>query len=163
MSKLKATIRVKRDGKTYSVKQDGYGLVDVTPACDEILFYNILGFLESEGLISAETVRASLRMGTIDLELGTTGEMPQDEYGTMTFTPKMIKDMTRTGHEETISLKLFQLPKPLTLTGAELSFAPEFLSADEATRLLKALRTDTPWKNFKGGFGQLRPRLTSNS
>jgi alkylated DNA repair dioxygenase AlkB len=38
---------------------------------------------------------------------------------------------------------------------------PDLIPPDEATRLLRIVRQETPWQQFVGGFGKLRPRLES--
>jgi alkylated DNA repair dioxygenase AlkB len=48
---------------------------------------------------------------------------------------------------------------PQVADGFELT--PDFIPPDEATRLFRILRLETPWQQFVGGFGKLRPRLES--
>ena len=40
-----------------------------------------------------------------------------------------------------------------------IEYRADFLSPNKATELFDLLRRETPWQQFKAGFGQLRPRL----
>jgi alkylated DNA repair dioxygenase AlkB len=40
-------------------------------------------------------------------------------------------------------------------------FTPDFIPPEEATRQFNILLRETPWQQFKAGYGKLRPRLES--